>query len=91
MTRLDIQIALVFVLLLPVYSAAMKFIGLKIRPIATDWIHAWSMMISFVEKNLSLLPAIKSFSREKLEEVKVIREYVYQAENVNGSCWPGHF
>ena len=45
MTRLDIQIALVAVLLLPVYYIAMKLIGLKIRPIATDWVHAWSHSI----------------------------------------------
>lgn len=42
MTHLDLQIALVAVLLLPVYYMAMKLIGLKIRPIATDWVHAWS-------------------------------------------------
>lgn len=67
MTRLDIQIALVAVLLLPVYYMAMKLIGLKIRPIATDWVHAWSRMVSFVEENLGLLPVIKSFGREKVE------------------------
>jgi ABC-type multidrug transport system fused ATPase/permease subunit len=67
MTRLDLQIASVAVLLLPVYYLAMKFIGLKIRPIATDWVHAWSRMISFVEENLGLLPVIKSFGREKVE------------------------
>lgn len=67
MTRLDLQIALVAVLLLPVYYLAMKLIGLKIRPIATDWVHAWSRMISFVEENLGLLPVIKSFGREKRE------------------------
>ena len=67
MTRLDLQIALVAVMLLPVYYMAMKLIGLKIRPIATDWVHAWSRMISFVEENLGLLPVIKSFSREKVE------------------------
>jgi len=67
MTRLDFQIALVAVLLLPVYYLAMKVIGLKIRPIATDWVHAWSRMISFVEENLGLLPVIKSFGREKVE------------------------
>ncbi|MEK6214097.1 MAG: ABC transporter transmembrane domain-containing protein, partial [Vibrio fluvialis] len=67
MTRLDIQIALVAVLLLPVYYIAMKLIGLKIRPIATDWVHAWSRMISFDEENLGLLPVIKSFGREKVE------------------------
>jgi ABC-type multidrug transport system fused ATPase/permease subunit len=67
MTRLDFQIALVSVLLLPVYYLAMKLIGLKIRPIATDWVQAWSRMVSFVEENLSLLPVIKSFAREKVE------------------------
>jgi len=67
MTRLDLQIALVAMLLLPVYYTAMKLIGLKIRPIATDWVHAWSRMISFVEENLGLLPVIKSFGREKVE------------------------
>ena len=49
MTRLDLRIAIVAVLLLPVYYVAMKLIGRKIRPIATDWVHAWSRMISFVE------------------------------------------
>ena len=67
MTRLDLQIATVAVLLLPVYFMAMKLIGLKTRPIATDWVHAWSRMISFVEENLGLLPVIKSFGREKVE------------------------
>jgi len=64
MTHLDLQIALVAVLLLPVYYLAMKLIGLRIRPIATDWVNAWSRMISFVEENLHLLPVIKSFGRE---------------------------
>lgn len=67
MTRLDLQIALVAVLLLPVYYMAMKLIGLKIRPIATDWVQAWSRMTSFVEENIGLLPVIKSFGREKVE------------------------
>jgi ABC-type multidrug transport system fused ATPase/permease subunit len=67
MTRLDLQIAMVAVLLLPVYYVAMKLIGLKIRPIATDWVHAWSRMITFVEENIGLLPVIKSFNRETLE------------------------
>lgn len=67
MAYLNTQIAVVAVLLLPVYFLAMKLIGRKIRPLATDWVHAWSRMISFVEENLGLLPVIKSFSREKLE------------------------
>ncbi len=67
MTRIDLQIAMVALLLLPVYYIAMKLIGRKIRPISTDWINAWSRMFSFAEENLALLPVIKSFNREKLE------------------------
>lgn len=68
MTRLNLQIALVALALLPVYYLAMKLIGRKIRPIANNWIQAWSSMVAFVEENLGLLPVIKSFGREKLEE-----------------------
>lgn len=67
MTLIDLQIATVAVLLLPVYYIAMKILGLKIRPIATDWVHAWSRMVTFVEENLNLLPVIKSFGRESVE------------------------
>jgi ATP-binding cassette subfamily B protein len=67
MTRIDLQIAMVAVLLLPVYYIAMKLIGRRIRPIATEWVHSWSRMVSFVEENLTLLPVIKSFSREQVE------------------------
>ena len=67
MTQLDAQIALVAVLLLPVYFVAIKLIGRKIRPIATDWVHSWSRMVSLVQENLGLLPVIKSFNRENLE------------------------
>ena len=67
MTQLDAQIALAAVLLLPVYFLAIKLIGRKIRPIATDWVHSWSRMVSLVQENLGLLPVIKSFNRENLE------------------------
>ena len=67
MTLLDLQIALVAAFLLPMFYVVMKLIGLKIRPIATSWVHAWSRMTTFVEENISLLPVIKSFGRETVE------------------------
>jgi ATP-binding cassette subfamily B protein len=67
MTHIDLQIAMVAVLLLPVYYIVMKLIGRRIRPIATNWVHSWSRMFSIAEENLALLPVIKSFGREKLE------------------------
>ena len=54
-------------LLLPLYYLAMKIIGRKIRPLSTAWMQSWSDMLSLVEENLGLLPAIKAFTRETLE------------------------
>lgn len=67
MVLIDPRIALLAVGLLPIYFIAMKLIGRRIKPIAREWINSYSAMFSFVEENLGLLPAIKSFTREPLE------------------------
>lgn len=64
---LDLQIALLAAVLLPVYFIAMKLIGRRIRPFATRWIEAWSSMYAFAQENLALIPAIKAFGREPME------------------------
>jgi ATP-binding cassette, subfamily B, bacterial len=68
MATLDPIIALLAAVLLPVYYLAMKLIGRRIRPISSAWITSWSSMVSMVQENLSLIPAIKAFVREPLEE-----------------------
>jgi len=67
MFLIDPSIALLAVLLLPLYFIAMKLIGRRIRPLSREWIDSYSDMISFIEENLGLLPAIKSFTREPHE------------------------
>jgi len=67
MAWLDPVIALLAAVLLPVYYIAMKLIGRRIRPITASWIQSWSAMVSLVQENLGLLPAIKAFTREPLE------------------------
>ncbi|MEH6552208.1 MAG: ABC transporter ATP-binding protein [Pseudomonadales bacterium] len=67
MAWLSPTIAGLALLLLPLYYLAMKIISRKIRPLSTAWVQSWSDMISFVEENLGLLPAIKAFTREPLE------------------------
>ena len=64
---LDPLVALVAALLLPAYTVVTKLIGRKIRPISTAWINSWSSLVAFVNENLSLIPALKAFSREKYE------------------------
>ena len=67
MAWLDPQIALLAFILMPVYYLAMKIIGRRIRPLSSAWIETWSGMVSLVQENLGLLPAIKAFTREKKE------------------------
>jgi len=67
MALIDPSIALLAVFLLPVYFVAMKLIGRRIRPLTREWIDSYSDLVSFVEENLGLLPAIKTFIREPLE------------------------
>jgi ATP-binding cassette subfamily B protein len=67
MAWLDPVIALLAALLMPFYYLAMKLLGRRIRPITKQWIKSWSGMISLVQENLGLIPAIKAFSREPLE------------------------
>jgi ATP-binding cassette subfamily B protein len=67
MAWLDPVIALLAALLMPFYYLAIKLLGRRIRPITKQWIKSWSGMISLVQENLGLIPAIKAFSREPLE------------------------
>jgi ATP-binding cassette subfamily B protein len=67
MAWLDSTVALLAVILMPVYYLAMKIIGRKIRPITTQWIESWSGMVALAQENLSLIPTIKAFTREQLE------------------------
>jgi ABC-type multidrug transport system fused ATPase/permease subunit len=67
MAWLDPTIALLAALLMPFYYLAMKLLGRKIRPLTSAWIKSWSDMVSLVQENLGLIPAIKAFVREPLE------------------------
>ncbi len=68
MAWLDITIALLAVLFLPAYFVAMKVIGRRLRPLSRAWVDANSELVSVVEENLGMLPAIKAFTREAHEQ-----------------------
>ncbi|MEM1153593.1 MAG: ABC transporter ATP-binding protein [Pseudomonadota bacterium] len=67
MAWLDMTLALLVVLLLPVFFIAVKFIGRRLRPLSRAWVDANSDLVSLVEENLGMLPAIKAFTREEHE------------------------
>lgn len=68
MAWLDMTIALLAVLLLPAYFLAIKIVGRRLRQLSHDWLGANSNLLSVVEENLGMLPAIKAFTREPHEQ-----------------------
>jgi ABC-type multidrug transport system fused ATPase/permease subunit len=68
MTLTDPLIAMLTVALLPFYFLLMKLIGRRIRPISRAWVDAYSDLISFIDENLGMLPAVKAFTREHHEK-----------------------
>jgi len=68
MAWLDPVIALLAVALLPAYMLAMKIIGRQLRPLSRAWVDANSRVVSVVQENLDMLPAIKAFTREQHEQ-----------------------
>jgi len=63
-------IALMAGLLVPLFFLVMKVLGRKIRPVSRAMIDEYARTFSIVEENLSLLPVIKSFTREKIESMR---------------------
>jgi len=74
MFSLDAQIALLAGALLPVYFIAMKLLGRRLRPLSKAWWESHSRMFSMVEENISMVPAIKAFVREKLERERFVEK-----------------
>ncbi len=68
MTLTDPFIAMLTVVLLPFYFLLMKLIGRRIRPVSRAWIDAYSDLITFIDENLGMLPAVKAFTRERHEK-----------------------
>ena len=67
MFLLDPLIAILAASLLPVYYVAMKLIGRRLRPLTASWIESWSDLVSLVQENLGMMPALKAFLREPVE------------------------
>ena len=67
---IDPVIALMAGLLIPLFYVIIKVLGRKIRPISKEIVDEYASTFAIVEENLSLLPAIKSFTREEIESMR---------------------
>ncbi len=65
---LNPSIAILALVFLPLYFLGMKIVGRYLRPLARAWVDANAQMYSVMEENLRLLPVIKAFTREAVEQ-----------------------
>jgi ATP-binding cassette, subfamily B, bacterial len=67
MFRISPGIALLALLLVPLFFLTMKLIGRRLRPLSTEWVRTHARMFAALEENIGMLPAIKSYTREAHE------------------------
>jgi ABC-type multidrug transport system fused ATPase/permease subunit len=67
LARFSPWLALVVMIFMPLFFFIMKLLGRRVRPLSRRVIDATSRLYSMIDENLQMLPAIKAFSRERLE------------------------
>jgi ABC-type multidrug transport system fused ATPase/permease subunit len=68
MLWLDATIAALIVLAVPLFILVSKLLGRSIRPQSARWMEAQSRLTAFTDENLRLMPIIKAFVREPVEQ-----------------------
>ena len=68
MANIDVTMALLVMVFMPLYYISVKLIGRRIRPLSIRWYETYSDMLAQFQEALSLLPVIKSFVRERVEK-----------------------
>jgi ABC-type multidrug transport system fused ATPase/permease subunit len=74
MFRLDPLLAVLVAGLVPLFYLALKLLGRRLRGLAVELQRSNARAVGIAEENLSMLPAIKTFTREALESERYGRE-----------------
>lgn len=70
MFRIRPTLALLAVVLIPLFYLLMKIVGRRMRPLAAQVQEEYATAIAIAQENLGLLPAIKTFTREQRESMR---------------------
>ena len=70
MFRIRPSLALLAVVLIPLFYLLMKIVGRRMRPLAAQVQEEYATAIAIAQENLGLLPAIKTFTREQRESTR---------------------
>jgi len=70
MFRIRPALALLAVVLIPLFYLLMKIAGRRMRPLAAQLQEEYATAIAIAQENLGMLPAIKTFTRERQESAR---------------------
>jgi len=70
MLRIDARLTGVVLVMIPLFYLVLKVLGRRLRPLSSQLQQAHADSVAIAEENLSMLPAIKTFTREPLESAR---------------------
>ena len=70
MFRIRPTLALLAVVLIPLFYLLMKIVGRRMRPLAAQVQEEYASAIAIAQENLGMLPAIKTYTREQRESTR---------------------
>jgi ATP-binding cassette subfamily B protein len=82
MFRIDPLFAGLVAILIPLFYLLLKVMGRRLRPLAIQLQQAHATAVAAAEENLSMLPAIKTFTREA-EQSRRYREQIHQVRELS--------
>lgn len=94
MIRIDPALALLVPMLIPIYYAALRLAGKRMRLLATRRQKAEARVIGMADENLQMLPGIKAFGREDIEtdryrrQLAVSQDLLWQERRITAIMGP---
>lgn len=73
MFRIDVMLAAIVTLSMPVFFFLLKVLGRELRPLAIELQKAYASTVAVADENIGMLPAIKTYTREVEESQRYAR------------------
>ena len=73
MLRIDARLTLLVLVMIPLFYLLLKVLGRRLRPLSSQLQQAHADAVAVAQENLTMLPAIKTFTREPLESARYRR------------------
>jgi subfamily B ATP-binding cassette protein MsbA len=77
MISIDVQLAGIVIVMVPMFYILLRILGRRLRPLASQIQDAYAGTVATAEENLAMLPAIKIFTREHQESARYKSQIQY--------------